>query len=419
MELTIAPPDHGLPLVRQVGGEPVIAGVGSGVEDALCPGCGESVLLASVAPASVYDLAIECSLCGTVAKTASLAPGEGLGGAVLVVPACGVRAGTTFVADCDQIVVGEPGAERRHGETGVHPTSPTRVELDVDGIASVLASAREAFAPIVADIEQRFKLAPNRHRLAHLLYAVDRNLCACRAGSREVDVLAAVELADIASLFDRWFRDPNHARLVQECRDPNTFCHNLVLLRVASLLADVQLGAELVPPDPVSEARRSDMRIRLSARRWVEVDVKTPTTLQRLEGVQVPTKSAAGVVASAVRSSRGQFVGPGILVIGGAFWSGDMDGHAAAASRVLAGPLAQDASSDAHEHHASLLGIVLVSTDIGYARTRGEGEFAGNWNEVDFSTNARHRWIPNPGYALDLDFSFAADMSTFDVSFRP
>jgi ribosomal protein S27AE len=146
MDLAIAPLDHELPLVRQVGGKPVIAGVGAGVEDALCPGCGESVLLADVTPSSVYDLAIECSRCGTVAATRSLVPGEGLGGAALVVPVCGVRADTTFVADCDQIVVGEPGAQRRRAETGEPRKSAKRIELDVDGIAAVLDLTRDVFA---------------------------------------------------------------------------------------------------------------------------------------------------------------------------------------------------------------------------------------------------------------------------------
>jgi hypothetical protein len=202
----------------------------------------------------------------------------------------------------------------------------------------------------------------------------------------------------VVSVFRRWSGDPSHLRIIDECRDPNTYCHNFVLLGFASLLADAGLGSELVAPDPSSAGRVADMRVRLSARQWLDVDVKTPQTLQRLASVEVRTTDAERVVKSAIAACRGQFTNSGLLVVDGAFWSGDMDVHAEAVARRLAAPLGASASPAAWEHHEALVGVVLASTDIQYARSRGDSDFAGNWSEVDWSIAPHHRWVANPAY---------------------
>lgn len=364
------------------------------------------MLLKNVVDGGVYDLAIQCSACNGIAQTPGLPPGRGIGGVVQVIAPGRYNAGATRVTDCDQVIVGAPGIERRVNETGARPRSPDRFLLDPAGIRQVLRHAREIFAPILPRLMPKYRRAPERgHRLAELIARLEGNLLALEQGSREVDVLSALELFRATFAFTRWAKDPNGASLVNESKDRDTFTHNVALLTVASALVDAGLGSELVAP---GGRPKPDLRFRVSARRLIEADVKAPVTLQRRPGTAVSPKEAGPLVSDALRSSRAQFTSavPSLLIIGGAFWTHDFDEHAAAAAVALR-----------RTQPANLIGVVLMSTTVEFARVRGTEPFEERWEEVDWSPTSLFRWIANPFYALDLQVAFANDLSKFDIKF--
>jgi len=296
--------------------------------------------------------------------------------------------------------------ERRVNETGADQRSMDRFTLGPPGIQQVLGNAHQVFAPILSSLMPKYRRAPTRgHRLAELIARVEGNLAALERGSQEVDVLSALELFRATTAFARWAEDPNAASLVRESKDPNTFTHNVSLLTVASIFADAGLGPELVA---AGGTPKPDLRLRISARRVIEADVKAPLTLQRRPASAVSPKEAEPVISDALKSSRAQFTStvPSILIIGGAFWMHDFDEHVAAAALSLS-----------RTQRANVIGIVLVSTTIEYARVRGSGPFEDRWEEVDWSPTSRFRWIPNPFYSLDLQLTLAEDLSDFGIKF--
>ena len=420
MQLEPASPDRDVPLLIQAADVPLVIGTARDARDILCPACHGSVLLSSMPDESVYDVAFKCFRCEAVVLSPSLPSGCGVGGAVHVLRPGQHAIYASLVVDCDHIVIGAPGMQRRAAETGSIRDPQPRFLLDVPGIASVLVRARDAFGPLVEAAEQRFARTPKRHRLVHLIKSVEENLAAIKTGSQEVDVVSAIELWRLANQFHRWRLDPSYERLLTESIEPTAFSHNAVLLTIASRFADGGLGVELVSPMAcsVDDGRTPDLRVRMSARRWIEADVKAPATLQRQQDVELTDKPALKIIEDAVRSSRGQFSTAALLVIGGALWDdGRFDEHETAVERVLSKPLRTGASPEARHHHHVLLGVILVSTTIELARTRGTGDFKGNWNEVDWTPDVQFRWVANPHYRLDFDLSFAADMSSFEANF--
>lgn len=323
-------------------------------------------------------------------------------------PSANTVARDPFVADCDQVVIGVTGLERRAAETGTGRTAHSRVTPDISGIEQMLSEAREVFDPILPRLLLRFQRNPEQaHRLPQLLALVEANLAQLESGSTEVDVIAVLELARATSVFARWSKDPNYERLVRESKNPSTFLHNTLLLMVASVLADAGLGPELVP---TGEPRTPDLRLRISAHELLEADVKTPVALQRKPGVAIRPKQAGLVIADALKSSRGQLASetPSLLVIGGSFWTGDFDQYARAAAAVLR-----------PGRRRNVVGVVLASTNIEFAQVRGTAPFEGRWEEVDWSPGSQFRWVANPGYALPLTLTFSEDVSNFEMSFRP
>jgi hypothetical protein len=280
--------------------------------------------------------------------------------------------------------------------------------LDIAGIQGVLTEAHEIFDPILSQLLPRFRRRPKHpHRLPELVALVETNLAEVQSGSKEVDVITVLELSRAASVFARWSKDPIYPRLVEDSKDPSGFIHNVLLLSVASTLADSALGPELVPTD---ETRTPDLRLRISARQVIEADIKTPAALQRKPGAVVRPKEAERLVADALRSSRGQIASdvPSLLVIGGAFWTGDFDQHARAAAALFR-----------PGRRRNVVGVVFASTSVEFARTRGTGPFEERWEEVDWTPASHLRWVANPGYALPLTLTFSDDLRNFEMSFRP
>jgi hypothetical protein len=307
------------------------------------------------------------------------------------------------VMDVDEVIVGERAVRSRALETGSALPEPEPIEMDIAGIERVMGDARTTFEPILQAVRPT-RQGVSKHHLLRLIAALEENLRLLRAGGDTVDVHSVVSLQRASSAFARWERDPSSDRLMQESTQPEAFDHNIVLLQVATMLDGAGLGPELVPP---SAGRTPDLNLRISARRWIEVDTKAPRALQRPASNTLTPVEPRRTIRKALRSSRGQFGTSGILVIAGEIWIGGIDAYAATAAAVLNAPLANDASAEARTHYQRLLGVMLAST--GY--------------DVDDRTYRARlflRWVPNPRYAGSIDLTLPPDVDgPYTISFRP
>jgi hypothetical protein len=115
MELVLVDADA-LPLLLQVSVDaPVIVWTDGPGEDAMCPNCGQVVLLGNVPVNSAYDFMIRCAGCGALSRTPESPPGRGLSGFRTVVPA-GTHPSSKVEVFYGQLVVGQPALERRQRE---------------------------------------------------------------------------------------------------------------------------------------------------------------------------------------------------------------------------------------------------------------------------------------------------------------
>jgi len=126
---------------------------------------------------------------------------------------------------------------------------------------------------------------------------------------------------------------------------------------------DFGLSPEFIP---THDRRSGELRLRISARRSVEVELKSPQTLQRRPGEAVESRAAAGTIEKTLKDARGQLrsASGGVLVIGGAFWNADMDEHAQAAAALLQ-----------RKGSSPVIGVLLAATTVELQRTRGTGGF--------------------------------------------
>jgi hypothetical protein len=394
-----------LPLIVQTAPDrPVFRGVGDDGRDVFCGSCGEVVLLENVPADAVLDLAIECASCSGVSRMPARPSGRGLGGVLRVVKR-DHRAVGTFVMDMDEVIAGEQAVRSRAYETGGDLPETEPALMDIAGIEQVIHDARATFEPIlkVARPTPAHK-GPAKHRLLRLIERLEESVRLLRGGDNTVDVYSVMSLQRATSVFRRWARDPSSSRLMQESTQPEAFDHNAVLLQVATLFEHARLGPELVPP---SAGRTPDLILRIFARRWIQVDTKTPRALQRpAESVILPVEPRQ-TIRKALRSSRGQFTTPGILVIAGDFWIGGLDAYAAATALLLNAPLAQDASPEAQLHYRRLLGVVLVST--GY-----------EVDERTYRARLYARWVPSPRYSEHIALTLPPELDgPFTISIRP
>ena len=383
-------------------GTPIFRGVGDGA-DFRCAECG-SLLLANVSSGAVFDIALRCAGCGAVAEMSSWPAGRGLGGVFHVVRE-DHRAAGTFTLDMDQVLVGPDAERRRAAETGRNLPEPTSILMDIAGLESLSATARVRFEPILAAVPPPKGGRLAKHGLLRLIQSVEQNVQDLEAGGKTVDVRSAVRLRRAVLAFARWAEDHLTHRLMQESVQPETFDHNVELLEVASSLENAGLAPEFVA---TGSARTPDLILRVSATRVVELDVKTPRTLQLPAANQMlKLLEPKQVVHQALRSSRGQFSTSGILVIAGEIWFNGIDGYADAAAEILKTPLASSASVDAREHYRRRAGVLFVST--GYSV-----------DGSDVRSASLARWVPSPRYTEDISLTLPEDFDgPFTINFKP
>jgi hypothetical protein len=231
-----------------------------------------------------------------------------------------------------------------------------------------------------------------------LIARLRNHVAELRAGSREIDLYTVFKLQRATSSFRRWAGDPSTVRLLQEVKNPKAFHHNAILLEVASTFEFADLRPEFILQ---SKGRTPDLVLRLSSTATIQIDTKTPDSLQRpveSEAISLEPSGARKTIRHALRMSRGQFSTDGILVIGGDFWISGIDAYAAATQKLLEEPLPPNTSQEAHEHYARLLGVILASA--GYEEIEARS----------FRSRLFMRWIANPRYQGSLDLAIPSDV---------
>lgn len=379
--------------------KPIFRGEGNGV-DLLCTACNDVVVLQNVAPDAVFDLRLRCAACAGVTSMPAFPSGRGLGGIVHSVRDDHQAVGT-FALDMDQVIVGDATVEDRRRKIDL--SAGTTVAMDTAGIEQLLIRARRIFRPLLAAAQHQHRTT-GQHPLLQLMGRLEVNLGLLRPGDRTVDVSAFMALHRAVTSFARWEHDPSFGRLLQESKHADTFDHNVVLLEVASMLERAGLGPEFAPPD---DRRTADLRLRISASRWIELDTKTPRVLQFTQGDVAPSVAPRRILQKALRACRGQFSTSGILVVAGDCWIDELDTYAAAATALLDRPLPSTASAAAEEHHQRLLGIMLAATGYEVA-------------DRSFQPRVLLRWVPSSRYMGDIDLELAANVDgPYTVNFTP
>jgi SAM-dependent methyltransferase len=380
---------------------PVFRGIPAAGRDVLCSCCDGVVLLERVGDDAVFDVDVVCAGCGTAVHLPRFPPGRGLGGVVRRVRRDHHFVGT-FPLEMDEVVVGPHAARQRASETGNRGDVPDELRLDIAGIERLIADARSAFEPVFEALEHRS--GSSKHPLPRLIRLLQENLDDLRAGGCVVDVRTAMSLQRATGAFTAWAGDPSTSRILQESTHPEGFDHNTALLQVASMLEATQLGPELVPP---SRGRTADLILRVSASHAVDVDIKAPRALRFPSAEVIEIVEPRRTIRKALRSSRGQFAGDGILVIAGEIWFGGIDAYAQAAEHLLSEQLPDDASPEARAHYEQLLGIIFAST--GYEELGAR-----------FEARLFMRWVPNPGYAGEIALELPRDLhGPFSIAFWP
>jgi hypothetical protein len=382
-------------------GSPVFRGIRNADRDIECTNCDGVVLLESVGDDAIFDIDIVCASCGSTLELPAFPAGRGLGGVVRYVHRDHHFVGT-FGLEMDEVVVGPRAQRQRASETGTAIKARGEQLLDTGGLEEVIAEARSTFSPVLEALRERRGAV--KHPLLRLMRRLQDNVHDLHGGGDVVDVRAVISLQHTTAAFRSWARDPSAARIMQESTQAETFAHNTALLQVASMLETARLAPELVPP---SKGRTADLILRISASRFVDLDIKAPQALRYPEGQSIKLVEPRRTIRRALRSSRGQFARDAILVIAGEIWFGGIDVYAQAAEHLLSEELPSDASAEARAHYAQLLGIIFAST--GY-------EDLGR----SFRPRLFMRWVPNPRYAGEIALELPSDLDGgYSISFWP
>jgi hypothetical protein len=290
------------------------------------------------------------------------------------------------------------------------------VVADPDGIEAVIHSARSLFAPILPKLEESDQRARqnhsappgSRHRLPELIHALEETLRAVDRGEKEIDILSLLELNRAVSLYERWRADPAVARMLPAAQNSSTFHHDQIVLATASALVDAGLGAEL---HEAPEGRAPDLRVSVALNRHFAVEVKTPRPLQRRPNVASDEPATRRLVVDSLEKARDQLLRgtPGLLLVGGAFWSGDFPLLVEEGKRLWA---------DKGPRRNHIAGVIFASSTIQYVRRPGSTE-PFDWSQVDWIDKIVFRWVGNPHYDGDLKIAFDDDLTKYDLAFKP
>lgn len=377
---------------------PAFKGSNGRGSDWLCPACG-ALVAGKILPGQILDVLIRCRSCGIVLASPNRAIGAPIPGRpVVAAPGRYNLDSPVDLAAKPVVVAGAPALLGYARETGLtipglyEPPADPPQELDLASLAIMRDRLVEIlgpkYAPLRASDDRAAKSATpprDRNRLIELIRFAEgaaKDLArASGTGNPTLDGYLLAELYRTYRLSRRWANHPAWPALTATLTSLSEPEHTLMLLSVASYLADTGNGVGLhirsLPGRAVA-----DMWLEPSLNEQVQIELKTPAAMRIPSPDSLTVRSAVTLVDRAVKKSRRQLPAgrTSILVLGGyrlgSAWHNVLEG----ARRVLT----------EQKRRRSLSGVLVADCTFTVFRTV---------NQISrVVPNMRVEFIPHPNY---------------------
>ena len=271
---------------------PLAVGVATDGVNYLCSGCSRLVLQ-GVYMRQFLSIVIRCVQCGAIGATprrevgepvpaySVVAPvGQYLIGGQINVPGPGMFAARDAAEDF-AFEVGARYSERANRWAARFPlgTSPATLRLIVNLGRDLLGNRFGHFNAMYERSERHSTPHAEHHRLVGLIRYGEKaaNQIQPATGRSQVTVDASriSELYTAVEMFHRWRNHPAWPHLVASLHDPSHVQHTVMLMALASVLADAGNGVGIVHASQ-SGTRIPDAWLAVDSHRRLDIEIKTP-----------------------------------------------------------------------------------------------------------------------------------------------
>lgn len=370
-------------------------------EDWLCH-CG-TLLARAIHPRQLLNLFIRCPDCEKIAATPELGKGEPIAGWPALTPPGRYRLGSPLSGNVQGSALVGPEALEQYGrETGlsmpgIYEPPPRNNEGAPDGewlrrmaarleralgdrLASLTASdARATKSPTPPGQRQRIiELISFARVTADAFY----NAPGQTPPPVDVDGELLAELTSLIGMLDRWNNHPAMPDLLATLSHQTEPQHTLMLLVIASYLADAGNGVGLYFGE--TPGKVADMWLQPSLGERLELELKVPLALRSPDRPLSP-EAASRVIEKAIKKAHGQLrTGSShMLAIGGLHIGESIQALEIAARKLL---------HNQRGRRQQFMGILIA--DMSFRSTPALGRYQGGFNAVLEPRVVMHR-----GYA--------------------
>jgi hypothetical protein len=271
---------------------PLAVGVATDGVNYLCSGCSRLVLQ-GVYMRQFLSIVIRCVRCGAIGATPTREVGEPvpaysvvapvaqyLIGGQINVPGPGMFAARDAAEDF-AFEVGARYSERANRWAATFPlgTSPAMLRPIANLGRDLLGDRFDHFNAMYERSERHSTPHAEHHRLVGLIRygekAANQIQSATRRSQVTVDANRISELYTAVEMFHRWRNHPAWPHLVASLHDPSHVQHTVMLMALASVLADAGNGVGIVHASQ-SGTRIPDAWLAVDSHRRLDVEIKTP-----------------------------------------------------------------------------------------------------------------------------------------------
>ncbi len=271
---------------------PLAVGVATDGVNYLCSGCSR-VVLQGVYLRQFLSIVIRCVQCGAIGATPTREAGEPVPAYSVVAPVGQYLIGSQInipgpgmftardAAEDFAYEVGARYSERanRWGATFPSGTSPTTMRLIANLGRDLLGDRFDHFNAMYERSEKHSTPHTEHHRLVGLIRyaekAANQIQSAARRSQVTIDANRIAELYTAVEMFHRWRHHPAWPDLVASLRDPSHVQHTVMLMALASVLADARNGVGIVHGSQ-SGTRIPDAWLAVDSHRRLDIEIKTP-----------------------------------------------------------------------------------------------------------------------------------------------
>jgi len=279
-------------LIHANGSGPLAVGVATNGVNYLCSGCSR-VVLQGVYLRQFLSIVIRCLQCGAIGATPTREAGEPVPaysvvapvgqymiGGQINVPGPGVFAARDAAEDF-AFEVGARHSERANRWAATFPsgTSPSAMRLIANLGRDLLGDRFDHFNAMYERSEKHSTPHAEHHRLVGLIRygekAANQIQSATRRSQVTIDANRIAELYAAVEMFHRWRHHPAWRDLVASLRDPSHVRHTVMLMALASVLADAGNGVGVVRASQPG-TRIPDAWVAVDSHRRLDLEIKTP-----------------------------------------------------------------------------------------------------------------------------------------------